>query len=160
MNYRRGVLSEGLNPANLSGILGYDEDPQIVGTGVGGDDEKPDFLGIVGVRGAYQLFAIAKGYFGFAALALSSECLGLLIFAVADKILGKEDRFQVFHLHIGAFTLGRVFFEKNAETVLLGGEVVDVAFQTAAIEKRDHGLVALIKNLWRRRANRLFFQLS
>ena len=140
----------------MGGVFGNDKDTKVVGAGIRRHQEEAYLLGIVGVRGTHQFFAIAKSYLSFSATILGNQDLGFRIFAIADKIPGEENGLQVLHLHVGAFALETVLFEKKAEAVFLRGEVVDIALQTAAIEEGDYGLVPEVLTVWRLRAGPVF----
>ena len=132
------------NPANQRGVLGDDEDAKVVGPGIRRHEEEANLLGIVGVRCAYKFFAIAKSDFGFSAAILRGQNLGFRVFTVADKILGEEDGLQILQLYVRAFALGRVLLEKKTKAVLLGREIVNVAFETAAIEECHYRLIPVV----------------
>jgi len=59
-------------------------------------------------------------------------------------------------LYVGAIALESILFQKEAETVFLGGKIVNIAFQTAAIEEGDDSLVSVIRTVWPRRAGAIF----
>lgn len=142
-----------LDPANLRDVLGDDEHSEIIGAGISGHQEEAYLLRIVGVRGSDKFFTIAKSDFRLPALILTRQCLRFLVFAIADEISGEKNGLQVLHWDIGAFALESILFQKKAETIFLSGEIVNVAFQTSAIEERDHGLVPVVRMVWRLRAS-------
>ena len=127
-----------LNPADLTGVLGDNEDAQIVGARICRHDEKTNLLRMVGIRGTHNSFAVLKLDFGFAALGHRVQRLKLLIFRIAHEILGEENCFKIFHLHVGAFTLLRVLLKEKAKAVFLGGKIINVAFEPAAVDISNH----------------------
>ena len=156
---KSGRNLEGLNPADLRGVVGDHENSQIVRTGIRRHEKESDFLWIVGMRSSHHLFTIGKSDFGFAALILRRKRLGFGVFAIADKIPRKEDGFQILHLHVRAFALGRVLFEEKTEALFLRGEIVNVAFQAPTVEERHHSFVAIVESVWRRHSVSLLTEL-
>jgi len=72
---RAGSEAEKSNPTNLRRVPGDDKDAQMTRPGIRGDKEKSVFLRIVTFRSSFQLFAVAKGNLGFAALVLHVKFL-------------------------------------------------------------------------------------
>ena len=136
--------ARGLNPPNLRGVFGDDEDSKVVGAGIGRYEEEAGFPGIVSVRRAHQFFSVGKGDFGFSAAILGSQNLGFRVFAIAHEIPGEEDGLQILHLHVGAFALEGVLLKKKPEAGFLGGKIVDVTFQTAAIEEGHYCFIPIV----------------
>lgn len=152
--------AEKSNPTNLRRVFGDDKDAQIVRPGIGGDQEKSVFLRIVSVRSSHQLFAVAKGNLGFAALILRVKFLRFAVFAIANEIPGKEDGFQVLQVDFRTFALGGVLLEKKAEVILLRRKIVEVTLHTAAIEEGDYCPVPVTKSVWSRHRDSLVLSCS
>src|SRR6516225_10100438 len=76
---RASSEAEKSNPTNLRRVPGDDKDAQMTRPGIRGDKEKTVFLRIVTFRSSFQLFAIAKGNLGFAALVLHVKFLSFAI---------------------------------------------------------------------------------
>jgi hypothetical protein len=93
---RAGSGAEKSNPTNLRRVSGDDKDAQMIRTGIRGDKEKSILLRMVTSRSSYQLFAVAKGNLGFAALVLHVKFLRFAVFAAASEIPGKEIAFKSF----------------------------------------------------------------
>jgi len=144
---RAGSEAEKSNPTNLRRVPGDDKDAQMTRPGIRGDKEKSVFLRIVTFRSSFQLFAVAKGNLGFAALVLHVKFLRFAVFATADEIPRKENCFQVLHVDFRAFAACGVLLGRKVETILLRREIVDVALHAAAIEEGYYCLIPVTKKV-------------
>src|SRR5215472_6505113 len=149
------VREQNSNPTNLLRVPGDDKDAQMIRPEVRRDKEKSVFLRIVTFRSSYQLFAVAKGNLGFAALVLHVKFLRFAVFGTGNEIPGKENCFQVLHVDFHAFAACGVLLGKKAEAFLLRREIVDVAFHAAAIEEGYYCLIPVTKKVSSRHGDSL-----
>ncbi len=67
----------------------------------------------------------------------------ILILAIADEVLHKEDSLEVLHFDFHGVLFSRILLGKNTESIPERGKIVDVALHAAPIEKRNDNFVGL-----------------